>query len=108
MKTKTRTFDFFISGVKYHDFQIDKTLKAGSSLDLIGEPNNKYDPFAIRIVHNKFKLGYVPKQFCQEFWNLKRLGSKFKATLAYKAEEVLRVSLTITIPYNERTSNKLT
>lgn len=53
--------NFYVAGVKHHKFyEIAEDLKEGDSVQLIPEPNNKYDKFAVRIEALKTMLGYVP------------------------------------------------
>lgn len=51
-----------IAGLYYAigDIQPSSILSVGDLLDLIREPDNRYDSFAVRIVLNGRKLGYVP------------------------------------------------
>lgn len=39
-----------------------KKIEEGSSLDIVLEPENEYDPKAIRLEYNGEKLGYVPRK----------------------------------------------
>ena len=59
--------NFYVAGVKHHQFyEAAGKLKEGMQLDLIREPNNKFDKYAVRILLNDFvdddayMLGYVP------------------------------------------------
>ena len=55
------TQEFYVAGVKFHELhKVIKEVKEGELLVLIPEPDNKYDPNAIRIVRNGLMLGYVP------------------------------------------------
>ncbi len=38
-----------------------KTLSKGTKLELVPEPENKYDPNAVMVKHNGIHLGYIPK-----------------------------------------------
>ena len=54
---------FYIKGFKNFDgAQALKKLKAGKRLDLVPEPDNPYDPYAMRIERKGVMLGYVPKE----------------------------------------------
>jgi hypothetical protein len=63
--------NFFIAGGQYHDLaKVVYKLRNGQTLDLQPEPDNKYDPNAVKILariedENIF-LGYVPKRFSSE------------------------------------------
>ena len=55
---------FFIAGVQHHELhEVIEDLNEGDELDLICEPDNKFDPNAIRIEIEDTMLGYVPKKF---------------------------------------------
>ena len=52
----------FIAGVRYHDGpDIMQHLQPGEKLQLIAEPGNPYDEWAVRIEHNKNRIGYLPR-----------------------------------------------
>ena len=58
---------FFIAGVQHHELhEVIGDLKEDDELDLICEPDNKFDPNAIRIEIEDTMLGYVPKKFSAE------------------------------------------
>jgi hypothetical protein len=55
---------FNIAGFRYYDGAKElPRLAIGSRLMLRPEPANPYDPFAVEILHDAVKLGYVPR-FC--------------------------------------------
>jgi len=60
--------EFYIAGVKFHKLHtIINELKVGNILRLIPEPENPYDPNAVRIEDwHDTMLGYVPKKFSSE------------------------------------------
>ena len=58
-----------IAGFRFHDYkrkevkmmlEMDATFQV---LDLVREPTNKYDPYAVRVMWEGFCLGYVPRQY---------------------------------------------
>ena len=58
---------FYIAGAQFHDLaKVIKDIKVGELLNLEPEPNNKYDPNAVKILHEDVFLGYVPKKFSAE------------------------------------------
>ena len=92
--------DFFIAGVAYHEYQMATKLKAGSSLRLVGEPSNKHDPLAIKIMFNDFKLGYVPTELCKTFWDIHKRGVKIQAVLlSYNKQNVTHRMLRVRASY---------
>jgi hypothetical protein len=57
-------FKFFIAGVQHHQLAtIVKDIEVDYDFDLVPEPDNKYDPNAIRIETEGVMCGYVPKTF---------------------------------------------
>ena len=70
MATNTETFK--IAGISYYKDDIIKNFASEiddgefdyktSSVELIPEPENKYDPNAIKVLVNGIKIGYVPKE----------------------------------------------
>lgn len=53
---------FAIAGFQYHDGPaLFHSLHPGQSLTLTAEPDNPFDPFAVRIDFANRKLGYVPR-----------------------------------------------
>ncbi len=58
---------FFIAGVQHHDLRsVLDVLEEGDELDLVSEPDNKFDPNAVKIEYEGTMLGYVPKKFSAE------------------------------------------
>ena len=55
--------NFYVAGVKHHKFyEIAEELKEGDSVQLISEPTNKFDKYAVRIEALETMLGYVPRK----------------------------------------------
>jgi len=53
---------FYVAGVRFHKFHtIVNSLNEGDSVQLVLEPSNKYDKFAVRVEVQNTMLGYVPK-----------------------------------------------
>jgi hypothetical protein len=54
--------DVFVAGFRYSDGpDIMPYLQSGEKLDLIAEPLNPHDEWAVRIEHHKSRIGYVPR-----------------------------------------------
>jgi len=56
--------EFYVAGVQYHD--LDKCIRSineGDELQLVPEPDNSYDPNAVKIMKDDIMLGYVPAKF---------------------------------------------
>ena len=53
---------FSIAGFQYHDGPaVFHRLHPGQYLSLVAEPDNPFDPFAVRIDYEGLKMGYVPR-----------------------------------------------
>ncbi len=53
---------FTIAGFQYHDGPtLLHRLSPSQTLALVAEPDNPFDPFAVRIDYQGRKLGYVPR-----------------------------------------------
>ena len=64
---KTPLYEFYVAGVQHHELHTCiKDIEPGDNLMLVAEPNNPYDPNAVRIEFNilgrdrAVMLGYVP------------------------------------------------
>ncbi|MDR1582736.1 MAG: HIRAN domain-containing protein [Prevotellaceae bacterium] len=79
-----------VAGTTYinNPYEIEKKLKKGQHLDLIREPDNKYDMFAIAIYNsNKEKLGYIPRDKNEMLARLMDAGKWFYAKIYDKTWE---------------------
>jgi hypothetical protein len=66
-------WNFFVRGVGHYNLhKVIKELSFGDELDLVEEPENPFDPNAIRISYfsplrnQDVQVGYVPKELCLE------------------------------------------
>jgi hypothetical protein len=58
---------FYVAGVQHHELhKVLAELSEGDELDLIPEPDNKFDPNAIKIMCSGVMCGYVPRKFSAE------------------------------------------
>lgn len=58
---------FYVAGVQHHDLNdVIDDLEEGDDLDLVPEPDNKYDSNAVKIMFDGVMLGYVPQKFSAE------------------------------------------
>lgn len=78
-KTKKRIKEYLtnfnIAGFTYYDGpEAFKNLELGLLLELEAEPDNPYDPQAIKICYKDFHLGYVPRSENTIFYKLLRVG----------------------------------
>ena len=59
---KVHLTNFHIAGFSYWDgCEAFKHLKIGTKLFFVREENNKFDPYAVAIYYNEFKLGFIPR-----------------------------------------------
>lgn len=83
-KVTTATHKFFIAGVKFHELKsVINDLSEGDNLVLIPEPDNKFDPNAIKIEfdYHQTMLGYVPKKFSSEVSAMIEVGKELECIL---------------------------
>lgn len=63
--------NFNIAGFTYYDgVDVLPELSIGTQLDLIPDPENKYDPMAVSVYYKKHKLGYIPREKNREIFLL--------------------------------------
>jgi hypothetical protein len=60
---------------------IEPKLKAQVKLELVREPKNEFDEFAIALVFEKVKIGYIPKNVNQVLARLLDAGKPFYAII---------------------------
>ena len=51
-------------------------LKIGDEVQLVREENNKFDPYAVAIMFDGYKLGYIPRTNNEQFCAFMDQGSK--------------------------------
>ena len=104
---------FFIAGVQFRPKDeiaaALKDLAVGDTLTLVPEPDNRFDPNAVRLVHalktDKEEicfLGYVPKKFSSEVSALLGIGTPVICTVdevnsAAKTYEMFKVTVSIPV-----------
>lgn len=61
---KPRTYMCSVTGLNYKNRAdyILRHIRAGSSLQLIREPRNRYDRQAVAVYHGTHKIGYIPRR----------------------------------------------
>uniref|UniRef100_A0A6M3IIY0 Putative HIRAN domain containing protein n=2 Tax=viral metagenome TaxID=1070528 RepID=A0A6M3IIY0_9ZZZZ len=109
---KTKEYSFYVAGVQFHQAKtVLNELSEGMELSLIGEPDNKFDPNAIKILYDKYMdgyedepeltmLGYVPKKFSAEVSAFMELNEYvvcelIKLTPSAKPWEQLKVKISL-------------
>lgn len=67
-------------GTSYHQSQIRKAgLTMGGPVELVREPNNEHDPYAVAIVSNGQRVGYYNKGKAKRLATLMDAGTTFEA-----------------------------
>ncbi len=62
---------FKIAGFTYYEgVDVFTDIKMGTKLDLIPEPDNRHDVYAVGIYFNNKKLGYIPRACNREIFLL--------------------------------------
>lgn len=87
MNTSPRTF--FIAGVQHRpNWQATRDAFAHAAegsgpmeLQLVGEPTNPYDRYAVKVMAASQIIGYVPKPINVDFWALHDAGYKSYAKI---------------------------
>lgn len=61
-KTSTYFLHCYIAGLQYYEvLEVWKKLEIGQPLELIPEPDNRYDEHAVIVAFGDKKLGYLPR-----------------------------------------------
>lgn len=91
-----RLFDFAVAGGWHHGLgTVRKTMLPGEVVDLIAEPGNPYDEFAVRVVRRDgTMLGYVPRAANRPVAELLAVGRRVEAVVV----ETLRFARDEEIP----------
>jgi hypothetical protein len=79
--------EFHIAGFTYGDgIDVVNDLEPGVEVQLVGEPDNPYDPEAVAIFFEGKRLGYVPKNHNSQLSQLLYFGHSglFEAKINYK------------------------
>jgi hypothetical protein len=88
------TKEFYIAGFKHNEgMSIINDLSRGDEILLVPEPENPYDPNAIKIfvvLMDEFMLGYVPKNIAKDI-DVKKVTKAFISHVDPSAEPWLMV-----------------
>jgi len=77
-----KKLNFNIAGVQFHKFyENQEKIKENKPVQLIPEPSNQYDKYAIRIEQSNIMLGYVPAKLSKKICNQLTFGNKLITTL---------------------------
>jgi len=66
-RTTINEFEFIIKGTYYNsDWSIaSQDVQAGEELSYIREEQNEFDPYAIIVLRNESKIGYIPREYAK-------------------------------------------
>ena len=108
---------FFIAGVQFRPKEeinaAGKDLVVGDTLLMVPEPDNKFDPNAVKLIHVLKTdeeyicfLGYVPKKFSSEVSALLSIGAELQCVVdevnpAAKTYEMFKVTIRLPIEDEE-------
>ncbi len=68
---------FYVAGFQYYDGpDIIHQLRAGQRYELVAEPENPHDAFAVAIYWHNRQLGYIPRQENRSLSRLLQQGGK--------------------------------
>lgn len=101
--------NFYIAGFSYYDgAEAFNELKIGTRLKLVYEPENRFDPYAVALYYNNYKLGFVPRGQNHELSKFLEMGYEglFSATinqLDYKACPENQVGVVVKIKKKKNT-----
>ncbi len=78
--------EIHIAGTSYREniAQIEPSLETGQMFQMVREPENQYDCWAIAIYLNDYKLGYVPRAQNEIIARLMDAGKLFYSKLISK------------------------
>ena len=62
---ESKTYEFYVAGMKFHQYpRVKPFIKEGDKVLLIPDPENKFDPHAVKIIYPRgdefVMLGHVP------------------------------------------------
>jgi len=94
-----------ISGVKYHcDKAQLSLLRPGHSIQLIREPENKFDPHAIALSYDGKKIGYIPAKLSIHFSPMLDSGQQFTGAIRKVSPEKLEIIMELLFISNKEAS----
>jgi len=99
VEDKGKEWSFYVAGVKFHDaYKCIDRMKVGDKLQMIAEPENKFDPNAIRLEFEDIMIGYVKGKISAEVSAATMYGrldcSIIELNLEAKPWESIKVKIT--------------
>jgi len=84
-----RPIKFYVAGVKFYNLhKVSHKMNEGDSVQLVLEPTNKYDEFAVRVQLDDVMLGYIPKAFSEGVSKAIASGKTLSAKISYLRPEL--------------------
>ena len=84
-KKKMESKTFYIAGVQFRSPEEKEALKDqkdGDILNLVLEPDNNFDPNAVKIMKGELHFGYVPRKFSSEIAGMLEYGYELACTIS--------------------------
>jgi len=73
---------FYVAGVQFHKlYDVINLMKEEDPVQLVPEPSNKYDKFAVRVEALDTMFGYIPKSHSQMVSRLIAFGKTLSAKI---------------------------
>lgn len=101
--------EFYVAGVRHCDTcsglmneecTTQMTFHKGELLELVSDPTNEHDPYAIKVMKGREKIGYIPAYYSEQVSKAIALGRKVNCRVKYfrtenSCQECLRIILII-------------
>lgn len=89
-----------LAGVQHHDYKDGLSSIGSDGLDLVAEPNNPHDKYAVKVMHRGKLVGYVARGGLQQVLSM-FLKAGYKAIASLKSPDLTHPVLAIWIPESE-------
>ena len=93
------------AGIKFHQAELSQLYPkdwANLEIELVPEPENQYDPNAIKIMVDDLHVGYVPAIIAQAMAKQLETGTRFDMKVIYITANLGKKSHTIKLALNRR------
>lgn len=81
--TRYLLHECFVAGFRFHQGPaLLSRMGVGTALEITAEPDNSYDPFAVRLDYNGAQIGYLPKSQNQVISRLLQQGAPIECHIA--------------------------
>jgi hypothetical protein len=88
MPKEILALECIVAGTSFRDLsKVEQELKAEVKIDVVREQGNRYDEFAVALMYEKNKIGYLPRNKNETIARLLDSGKQFYAVLEAKEWE---------------------